>query len=158
VNKKLIISLVSIVGGALLLLVIVKVVIGASARRQQRREEELAQEQAQQPPQTTDPGTEVAPTPEQPTWSPSTYRQMANELYEAMDSTWWAPWTYGTAETRLVSIFCSLNNNADFEKLNSAFGKRDGYTMRQWVKSELSSYYVNEINHCLSSNNITHKI
>jgi len=80
-----------------------------------------------------------------PSHTATQYGIFADGLYTAMADYWY--W-YGTDEEGIKAIMRQMLNDADVLKLNQTFGTRDGYTLAQWFRSELSdedlAYYVNE--------------
>jgi hypothetical protein len=88
---------------------------------------------------------------------------IANALFTAMDG-------YGTDETGIVNQFKKVKNNADFLKVQTAFGTRTissgrfnpepNYkgTMAGALGSELSAYYTALINRSLKSRGVTYQI
>jgi len=93
-------------------------------------------------------GTELGVLNQQqikPSYTGTQYSIFADGLYSAMVDYWYA---YGTDEDGIKAIMQQMNNDADVLKLNQTFGTRDGYTLAQWFRSELSDedlkYYVND--------------
>lgn len=81
-------------------------------------------------------------------FSLETYKKVANELYEFMDGV-------GTDEASILKkMTFYVKNDVDFINLFSAFGYRNpsntwfgtGGDLRYWLKSDLSTFYINQIN------------
>jgi len=92
------------------------------------------------------------------TYSKSWYQNKASELFRAMDSIWYDPSTWGTDEDRIMRIFGALKNNLDFIELESAFGVKDGYDMDAWLRGDLSTYYLDQINKMMTNRGITKRV
>lgn len=92
------------------------------------------------------------------TYPKSWYQNKASELFRAMDSTWYDPSTWGTDEDRIMRIFGALKNNLDFIELESAFGVKDGYDMDAWLRGDLSTYYLDQINKMMTNRGITKRV
>jgi len=88
----------------------------------------------------------------------SWYQQQANDLFNAMDSQWYNPFSWGTADSKVNSIFDSLNNDLDFLQLFESFGIKDGYDLQAWLDGDMSQYEKDIINNSLSSSGITKRI
>jgi hypothetical protein len=98
-----------------------------------------------------------------PTYNNSQFFAFANRLEQAM-------FDIGTDEDAIFSVFNSLNNNADFLALKSAFGVRnytggfvpgflsDDLTLDGWLAQELDSSEIAELNKILSNKGITYRI
>ena len=84
---------------------------------------------------------------QQPSYQDSQYRILADKLLQSMDSSWYDPTSYGTDEAQIQGVFQKMNNNTDVLKLVQAFGSPDGYTLSDWLTSELAQadiqIYVN---------------
>lgn len=80
----------------------------------------------------------------------SQYTTMADTLYYAM-----AGW--GTDEESIFSTFGTLVNNVDFLKLQTAFGSRDGYSLTEWLRGDLSSDDIRKINSLLTDRGIIYR-
>jgi hypothetical protein len=93
-------------------------------------------------------GTELGVLNQQqikPSYTGTQYSIFADGLYSAMVDYWYS---WGTDEDGIKAIMQQMINDADVLKLNQTFGTRDGYTLAQWFRSELSDedlkYYVND--------------
>ena len=84
------------------------------------------------------------------------YKAWADQLYNAMADYWlW----YGTDEQAIISIMEKMKNRSDVISLVSAFGLRSGIIegasgLGVWLKSELSSFYINQINDMFANKGI----
>lgn len=78
------------------------------------------------------------------TYLDSQYLIFANSLFQAMDS---SAFDWGTDETTVGSIMYKMKNDIDVNKLITAFGKKDGYDLSEWITGDFSSeakdMYVN---------------
>jgi len=70
------------------------------------------------------------------TYLDSQYIIFANSLYQAMDS---SAFDWGTDETTVGSIMYKMKNDIDVNKLITAFGKKDGYDLSEWITGDFSS-------------------
>lgn len=149
-QKKILIGLAYLVGIALVLLVIVKVIITLRAKAVKRK---LDQQIAQTPPPpATDPTDPVpAMDPLAKNYSTENYKAMANALDVAMRGV-------GTDEDLVVKVFKYLKSDGDFNALNSAFGNRDGWSMRRWLKGDLSQWWIDKINKDLRRQGVSKQI
>ena len=98
-----------------------------------------------------------------PSYSSSQFYAFANRLEQAM-------FDIGTDEDAIFQVFGSLNNNADFLALKSAFGVRnytggfvpgflsDDLSLDGWLQQELDSSEIAQINNSLANKGITYKI
>lgn len=98
-----------------------------------------------------------------PTYTDTQYQLAANRLEQAM-------FDVGTDEAAIFAIFQALKNNADFLKLNQAFGSRTysgGFlpaflnsklTLVQWLQEELSTSDLNKLNQILRQAGITYTL
>jgi hypothetical protein len=98
-----------------------------------------------------------------PSYTDTQYQLAANRLEQAM-------FDAGTDENAINQIFGLLKNNADFLKLNIAFGQRrytgglipgifyDKLTLTQWLQEELNEAELNGVNQILRSKGITYSI
>jgi len=70
------------------------------------------------------------------------YNMFADTLYTAMNGA-------GTDEEAVAGVMYKMKTDVDLLKLVQAFGKRDGYSLADWIASEFSqedkSFYVNEV-------------
>lgn len=84
---------------------------------------------------------------QKPSYQDSQYKILADKLRQSMDSTWYDPTSYGTDEEQIRGVFSKMNNNLDVLKLVQSFGNPDGYSLSDWLTSELSQLdiqiYVN---------------
>jgi hypothetical protein len=88
-----------------------------------------------------------------PTYTNTQYGIFADGLYSAMVDSWY--W-YGTDEDGIKSIMEKMLNDADVLKLNTTFGVRDGYSLAQWFRSEMTASYIDEyVNAPLRRNGVT---
>lgn len=76
---------------------------------------------------------------------------LAEGLYEAMDG-------IGTYYNEIEKIMSQLNSDEDWNLLNSSFGRKEGYTMLQWLKGDLSDSEIEKINLLLRRNGLTKQI
>jgi hypothetical protein len=97
---------------------------------------------------------------QKPTLPLSQFDTLANTLYTAMASSWYNPFSWGTTETDIISVFQTINNNADYLALQKAFGVKDGYTLDQWLTDDLSDSpdVKAQINSILTSKGIIYRI
>jgi len=103
--------------------------------------------------------TQLSTVPGQgPSYPLSQYNTWANNLYMAMNSTWYDPTSWGTGEDTIIQIFEKLNNNADYLKLTEAYGTKDGNSLSEWLVDELSQSYIDQINSILSRKGIIYRI
>jgi hypothetical protein len=90
---------------------------------------------------------DIAAQPNKPSYQNSQYYIFADTLYSAMQSDWYNPFDYGTDEDGVKSVMEKMRNDADVLKLVQAFGKKDGYTLQQWIAEDFSAedkqIYVN---------------
>lgn len=86
-----------------------------------------------------------------PSFAQYTYDSWAEKLYTAMKGA-------GTDEGMIFSVFKQLKNDVDFIRLDQAFGIRDTYTMRVWLKDDLSSSDIQAINAGLKVKGLTKRI
>ena len=94
---------------------------------------------------------------EELSYPPSTYRTMANALYEAMDSQWYNPFSYGTGEDEVYAQFEKLNNNLDFIELQKAFGNKDGDDLETWIYGDLNQGEIDKVNDILQDRGIQYR-
>ena len=71
-----------------------------------------------------------------PTYLDSQYIIFANGLYQAMNST---ALDWGTDEVGVGKIMYKMKNDADVNKLITAFGKKDGYDLSEWITGDFDS-------------------
>jgi hypothetical protein len=84
-------------------------------------------------------------------YNPNEYVGFANKLYNAMDG-------WGTDEDAILEVYEKLRNDLDFLELEAAFGSKDGYTLQEWLRGDLSDYYFDKINGMLQSQGVTKRI
>jgi hypothetical protein len=76
------------------------------------------------------------------------YFGYADTLYTAMNSDWYNPFSAGTDEEGIQDVMRQMKSDLDVFELIKAFGKRDGYTLGEWLADEFSSsdkeFYINE--------------
>lgn len=89
-------------------------------------------------------------TGESPTLSGLQFNLLANKLYNAMKGV-------GTDEDTIFACFNSLNNTADCLKLIAVFGTKDGETLDQWIRGDLSSWEISRLNKNLSNKGIAYQ-
>lgn len=94
----------------------------------------------------------------QASFTETQYQSMATQLYTAMDSSWYNPFSYGTDEETIEDVFGRLKNDMDFMRLQSAFGIKDGYGLIEWLDGDLSADEKQRINTMMSSKDITKQI
>ena len=79
------------------------------------------------------------------TYLDSQYIIFANALFEAMDS---SAFDWGTDEVSVGKIMYKMKNDVDVNKLITAFDKKDGYDLSQWITGDFSAeakeMYVNK--------------
>jgi hypothetical protein len=101
-------------------------------------------------------GTELGVLNQQqikPSYTGTQYGIFADALYVAMVDYWYY---WGTDEDAIKNIMRQMKNDADVLKLNQTFGTRDGYTLSQWLRSELEDEdLATYVNNPLASNGIT---
>jgi hypothetical protein len=77
------------------------------------------------------------------------YVLFADTIYTALNSDWYDPSTWGTAETTTAGVMYKMKNDLDVNQLVKTFGKRDGYTLTQWINGDFSQEdketYINNI-------------
>lgn len=73
---------------------------------------------------------------------PTQYTIWADYLYECMEG-------IGTYRPEFASVIYKMKNDIDVLRLNEAFGKKDGYTLSQWIAGDFSAedkdFYINSI-------------
>jgi len=78
----------------------------------------------------------------------SQYFGYADTLYTGMNSDWYNPFSAGTDEEGIQDVMRQMKTDLDVFELIKAFGKRDGYTLGEWLADEFSSsdkeFYINE--------------
>jgi hypothetical protein len=97
---------------------------------------------------------------EQPSYSNSNYKTLADKLYSAMN-------TSGTDESAIYSVFETLKNKIDVLKLIEAYGVRQLYVfgfpvggkqnLSQALSDELSSNEIAKVNQILFKKGINYK-
>lgn len=70
------------------------------------------------------------------TYLDSQYIIFANALYQAMNS---SAFDWGTDEVGVGKIMYKMKNDADVNKLITAFGKKDGYDLSEWITGDFDS-------------------
>lgn len=92
-------------------------------------------------------------TGETPTLGYSSYYTYATQLYNAFN-----PYTFGlgTDEQAVYSVFRNMNNTADVLRLIDVFGIKDNKSLDSYIRSELSSSELRELNNILASKNIAY--
>lgn len=77
------------------------------------------------------------------------YVIFANTIKEAINTTWYDPTTWGTNERTVAGVMYKMKNDLDVNELISAFGKKDGKTLTEWINGDFSeedkNFYVNDI-------------
>lgn len=91
----------------------------------------------------------ITQTGESPTLSNVQYNLLANKLYNAMKGP-------GTDEDTVFACFNQLRNTADILKLIAVFGTKDGETLDQWVRGDLTSWEINRLNTNLANKGIAY--
>lgn len=81
------------------------------------------------------------------TWDDYVYKQYADTLYECMDG-------MGTNELGVSRVFEHILNKVDYAKLYKFYGVRDGNNLPEDIQSELSAYWIKQINGMLARNNV----
>lgn len=74
-----------------------------------------------------------------PRWTKAQYYELANTLYSAMSG-------MGTDEDAIMRVIYRIRNEADWIMVKQYFGTRDGDDLVKWLRNELSSAYLNDIN------------
>ena len=87
-------------------------------------------------------------TGERPTLTNAQFNMLANKLYTAMKGV-------GTDEDTIFSVFGQMRNTADVLKL-AVFGTKDGETLEQWIRGDLSSWEINKLNRLLDNKGIAY--
>lgn len=76
------------------------------------------------------------------TYPLSQYTIFADSLYESMEG-------IGTYKESVASVFYKMRNDLDVLQLVKSFGKRDGYSLSQWITDDFSAedkaFYINDI-------------
>lgn len=88
-------------------------------------------------------------TGERPTLTNAQFNMLANKLYTAMKGV-------GTDEDTIFSVFGQMRNTADVLKLVAVFGTKDGETLEQWIRGDLSSWEINKLNRLLDNKGIAY--
>lgn len=93
---------------------------------------------------------------QKPTFPETAYIQMADKIYSCGggNASWWDVSAYGTDEDCIVETFDQMNNELDVFLLVRAFGNRDGLDLGGYMSSEMSGYWIKEINTKLASKGI----
>lgn len=91
----------------------------------------------------------ITQTGETPTLSNVQFNLLANKLYNAMKGV-------GTDEDTVFACFNQLRNTADMLKLIAVYGTKDGETLDQWVRGDLSSWEINRLNTNLANKGIAY--
>jgi type II secretory pathway pseudopilin PulG len=84
----------------------------------------------------------------------SQYNVLADQIEQACIGSWYDP----TDEDAIYDAFGQLNNNADYLKLQQVFGSRDGWTLNEWIKGDLSTSERQKVNDILAMKSITYRI
>mgnify|MGYP003144124305 CR=1 FL=1 len=79
-----------------------------------------------------------------PTYIESQYKIFADTLWNALDSTWYNPFTWGTREETVGGVFARMNNEADVNKLIIAFGLKEGLNLAESLHDDMSFNAINE--------------
>lgn len=88
----------------------------------------------------------------------SWYSSRANDLFNAMDSQWYNPFSWGTTDSTVNSVFSQLKNDLDFYALFEAFGIKDGYDLQAWLDGDMNQTEKDIINNSMASAGITQRI
>lgn len=88
-------------------------------------------------------------TGERPTLTNAQFNMLANKLYTAMKGV-------GTDEDTIFAVFGQLRNTADVLKLVAVFGTKDGETLEQWIRGDMSSWEINKLNRLLTNKGISY--
>lgn len=76
----------------------------------------------------------------------SQYFIFADTLFNAMDS---SLFDWGTAETTVAGVMYKMKNDLDVLQTVKAFGKRDGYSLAEWIAGDFEpedkAFYINNI-------------
>lgn len=93
-----------------------------------------------------------------PSYSDAEYRKMADDLEKAMNG-------IGTDNAAVFNTFKKLKNDADFIKLDTAFGVRDasdnlfglieGSDLSGWIHGDLSENQINQLNNQLRNQGLS---
>ncbi len=74
------------------------------------------------------------------------YVILADTLFTAMNS---SMFDWGTDETQVAGVMYRMKNDLDVNQLIKAFGKRDGYSLPEWISGDFSEedkeMYINNI-------------
>lgn len=164
---------VKLIGGGVILLLARSEIRKITERNKAIREAKLQAELAKiygpggPPPGVTPPGGILAP-PVAPAGSSLSYpleqfKSWAGDILSYMDGA-------GTSEEEISAIFDKIKSNQDFSQLTKAFGTKwistglpwpaNGgyYTLSSGLRSELSQFYIDEINSKLDANGLTMQI
>lgn len=72
----------------------------------------------------------------------SQYTIFADVLYESMEG-------IGTYKEEVAGVFYKMKNDLDVLQLNRSFGKKDGYSLAEWIAGDFSAedkaFYINNI-------------
>jgi len=85
---------------------------------------------------------------QQKSYSQSQYNTMANQLYYALKGA-------GTDEETVYSVMGKMQNDLDIIALDNAFGMRDASSLQAWLRGDLSSSEMQQVNMILSNKGIT---
>lgn len=76
------------------------------------------------------------------TYPLSQYTIFADSLYESMEGV-------GTYREEVAGVFYKMRNDLDVLQLVKTFGKKDGYSLSQWITGDFSAedkaFYINDI-------------
>jgi hypothetical protein len=79
-------------------------------------------------------------------YPPGQYVLLADTLYTAMKS---SAFSWGTDEEQVAGVMYKMKNDLDVNQLIKAFGRRDGYTLSEWIADDFSQedkeFYINNI-------------
>jgi hypothetical protein len=79
-----------------------------------------------------------------PTYIESQYKIFGDTLWNALNSTWYNPLTWGTREETVRGVFSKMNNEADVNKLIIAFGLKEGLNLAESLHDDMSYDAINE--------------
>jgi hypothetical protein len=86
---------------------------------------------------------------EKKNYSDTWYEQQADKVYDALDG-------MPDDNDMIRQVFSKLKSNADYWALKAAFGKRDGYDMKAWMKDDMWQWEIDKYaNKPMKANGVT---